>query len=409
MDKNKIGKNKKFNFISMEELQAEEAKTDSNETISEQIDIIETPVTVKGSSLDEVVESDTINEVDDKQIKELYHENVKRKIYFGFETRVAFLIITIIVLFCSACYMIVQAFSVNNNERVSYLEISDVNYEVCLLDNSCVGEGLNYTNSSIKSVNSQFRYQTKYDKKLYYDLGYEVLANFRVYDAVNKTKVNFEKEDVLVPLKELTTDGNDLDFKVSTTVDFASYNRMLYEYLANNNQYSSANVEVSLYINEFNEMRKVSSVTIPLGVDSLGISKGNTYNGNKFVLVKSDSWNEYNTVCAIFATLLFIMMLIILFRTTKLVAKVTKKKNTYYDKLNSILTDYDRLIVIARDGYESNIKKKIIKVNSFEELLEARDVLEKPIIYSPVNDIKCEFIVEDDEKLYKYVLKEADL
>ena len=89
--------------------------------------------------------------------------------------------------------------------------------------------------------------------------------------------------------------------------------------------------------------------------------------------------------------------------------KVTRKKNKYQDKLNEIFREYDRLIVIARDGYVSNIKKKIIKVNTFEELLDARDILEKPIIFSKINDIKCEFIVEDDDKLYKYVLKEVDL
>ena len=89
--------------------------------------------------------------------------------------------------------------------------------------------------------------------------------------------------------------------------------------------------------------------------------------------------------------------------------KVTTSRNKYQTLLTQILREYDRIIVIARDGYESNVKKKVIKVANFDELLDARDTLEKPIIYSRVNDVKSEFIVEDDEKLFKFILKESDL
>ena len=48
-------------------------------------------------------------------------------------------------------------------------------------------------------------------------------------------------------------------------------------------------------------------------------------------------------------------------------------------------------------------------MESFEELVAAHETLKKPIIFSKVNDVKCEFIVEDTKTLYKYILKEADL
>ena len=88
---------------------------------------------------------------------------------------------------------------------------------------------------------------------------------------------------------------------------------------------------------------------------------------------------------------------------------VTNSKSSYEQKLSQILRDYDRLIVIARNGYVSADEKQIVKVESFEELLDARETLQKPIIYYKVNDVKSEFMVEDDDKLYKFVLKEADL
>ena len=103
-----------------------------------------------------------------------------------------------------------------------------------------------------------------------------------------------------------------------------------------------------------------------------------------------------------------LVALLILFRLTKLVLKVTTKRNEYQTKLAYILREYDRLIVIARNGFVTTREKSITKVENFDELMDARNTLNKPIIYCKINDIKSEFIVEDDERIYKYVMKESD-
>ena len=90
------------------------------------------------------------------------------------------------------------------------------------------------------------------------------------------------------------------------------------------------------------------------------------------------------------------------------VCKSITKKNKYQTELLNILRDFDREIVIARNGYESNIIKNVVKVDSFKELLDAKENLGKPIIYSKVNSVKSEFIVEDECTLYKFIMKEAD-
>ena len=92
-----------------------------------------------------------------------------------------------------------------------------------------------------------------------------------------------------------------------------------------------------------------------------------------------------------------------------MVRKVSVEHSIYREKLLKILREYDRIIVIARGGYESNLEREVVKVDSFDELLEVKKSLQKPIIYSKVNDVKSEFIVEDEDKLYKYTLKEADV
>ena len=96
-------------------------------------------------------------------------------------------------------------------------------------------------------------------------------------------------------------------------------------------------------------------------------------------------------------------------RVTRLVMRVTNNRSKYQQKLMQILRDYDRIIVIARDGYETNKMREVVKVKDFDELLDVKDNLNKPIIFSKVSEVKCEFIVEDEEKLYKYVLKDEDV
>ena len=85
-----------------------------------------------------------------------------------------------------------------------------------------------------------------------------------------------------------------------------------------------------------------------------------------------------------------------------------KDMSKYYKELNSLMKEYDKYIVMARDGFIPDGNKKTVKVDSFKELMDAREALNKPIIYSKVNDIKCEFIIEDIEIVYKYTMKESD-
>ena len=63
---------------------------------------------------------------------------------------------------------------------------------------------------------------------------------------------------------------------------------------------------------------------------------------------------------------------------------------------------------MTKNDLEIDENKTILKVSSFKELLDARNTLNKPIIYNKINNIKSEFIVEDESVIYKYVMKEAD-
>ncbi len=343
------------------------------------------------------------------------HKSVSslKKPYFSFEVRVFFMILGILLMIITSCYMIYKALKYGGSETVTYNEVSKSNYKVCLKKNdvyqqSCLEEGMQYVSSLVNNVSTAFQYDVNFSSDIHYDLSYHIDALMRIYDQNDTSKVLYKKEDLLLEKTSLAGDTDKIHIDTSANIDFTEYSKIVEDYKNRYSIKSTATLDIILYLDEPTEVRKISSISIPLGESTFSIGKYNLNNTNQSVKISVNQWNEYTAFYGIVATVLLLLSMILIFKTARLVLKVTNNRNQYQSKLSQILREYDRIIVVARDGYESNIPKKIIKVANFDDLLDARDALEKPIIYSKVNSIKSEFIVEDDEKLYKYVIKESD-
>ena len=88
--------------------------------------------------------------------------------------------------------------------------------------------------------------------------------------------------------------------------------------------------------------------------------------------------------------------------------KAFYRKDRYTKEVKKLLRVYDDDIVIARNGFVSLENKRVVKVSEFKELLDAKNILKKPIVYVRVNDIKSKFIVEDADCIYEYTIKDLD-
>ena len=86
-----------------------------------------------------------------------------------------------------------------------------------------------------------------------------------------------------------------------------------------------------------------------------------------------------------------------------------KKKNKYDKYLSKILKEYDRLIV-ETSTYPKIEDYHLLKINSFDELLDVRDNLRLPIMYYSVTPHqKAHFYILQEKNLYVYTLKLVDL
>lgn len=383
----KKGKNK-FNFTTLDELN----------NIKSENKVVDVSKEISDSKLANNLEIDNT----------LYNNSFKKRLYFSFETRVTVLIGIILFLFFGICYFSVQAMKVTVDKEIHYTENSDVRYEVCLKDKSdCLGENLNYNSNLIDSLRLHFNYLSTYDKKWSLKTDYKIVSILNIYDAYGKSIYN-DEDDILT---DSTSMNNRKTFKkeFNTTIDYNKYNDSFIEYCSNHDGVYTGALEVVLYVFQGNEGLKSASLSVPLNNNNFSISKGITDKKSEVLYIRGNKWNKYNSLCAIIASVLTVMLFIVLLRTVYLVKKVVGKKDKYQEKIQEIIGKYNNIIVTTRDGYKSNVKRREIKINSFEELLKISETLEKAIIYSKVNDVKSEFIVEDIDKLYKYVLKEVDL
>jgi len=346
--------------------------------------------------------------------KEAADNSIRNKIYISFEERVAISILIVVVLFLSSCFLIFKAVTFSRPQKVSYKESSAIKYSVCLNNNdfynqSCISENMKYISELTNNIDTTFKYNVSFSEDVEYDLSYHVVGVTRINDGINPEQTLYENEEILVEKTNLSNTKNSIDIESNVLIDYKKFNGYVTEYKARYALNAVATLEVILYLDEPQETRKVASLVIPLNENTFFINKNVIPKKNKVVEIDGKMWNEHTIICTVFALISIVIALVILFKTTSLVLKVTSKRNKYQNMLNQILTEYDSMIVIARNGYVSAVEKQVIKVDSFKELLDAKENLGKPIIYSKINNVKSEFIVEDIEVLYKFILKEADL
>ena len=374
----------------------------------------ETPKKVEITPVEKIAAEANIPESEPVVSEEERVARLKKKLHFSFEARVTIMVVCILLLFLGACLLIIETIRSGKNEVVYYDEVSNTSYSVCLFPNEtyhqeCLEEDMEYLSELTNTIGVYFQYNVKLSTDISYDLAYHISAITKIYDASDSSKVLYRTEEILVDKTNFDNVDSQISIDTDVTLDYQNYNRIVRDYQARYALNSAAEVEAILYLDEATETRKIASIIIPLGQDTYHIQKDIITNKNQKVEIDGDFWNRYNTTCAIIASILILISLFLLYQTARLVLKVTTNHNKYQQKLSQILRDYDRIIVIARNGYESNVERQVVKVESFEELLDAQETLQKPIIYSRINDVKSEFIVEDEETLYKYVLKESNL
>ena len=296
-------------------------------------------------------------------------------------------------------------------KEIVYQENGSVNYKVYLSDKKYynkeyLDEGMQYISGIIDYIDLNYRYKINFDKKDEYNVSTKVVADVKIVDSDNNDKIIFEKKETL---KDTTTKVSDININDEIKLDYKKYNALTNEFKTNYG--ISANCKLYLdYIISYdgvqNKLGKAPitiKVMIPLSEQMVNITKDPNISNNSSIIIES-SGNVIMFVLALAFVLLTVVTLAAFFVTLK---NRIDSESKYERFVKKILRDNDSYITIAKE-YNVDKTKNIIKIDSFKELMDVRNNIEKPIVYTELDNDNSVFSIMDNE-IYEYRVSRGEM
>lgn len=360
----------------------------------------------------------------DKKVNNYLH-NIN--IYFGYSGRLIVSSVCLLLLFVVSILSVLNMYVVSEESYFNYSEQSNVDYKVYLKDNNFYEEDylekdMLYVASLIDYINVDFLYNFSSEKNVDVNFKYNVYAKLVITD-FNNQNIFYEKKFPLIDNKNITlNEGSYQKIVESLKINYDYYNK-----IANNfkNSYGlSTKSNLIIYFNIDKNLDKDTKalmenpnnyvyLEIPLSEKAVDISlKYKDINDTSKIILTKDNGVKINAWYVLLALVSILALLIIFVKIVKYISYLFVRKSAYDTYLNKILDEYDRLIVKTVTSPLKILKDEssLIKVDSFEELLDVRDNLKKPIMYYVItNHIKCQFYINDGDKVYITTVKAVDL
>ena len=349
-------------------------------------------------------------------------EKKSKGIYFGFFGRFLVNLLLLIIAIVIFSYSLLMSIGLTREEVIDYKVSSNIDYKVYLkpndfYDTPYLGKGMAYVSSLIDKINVNYNYRFNVSRKSNIDFDYKVIARLVIANKSN-SNIFFDKEYKLADLKtEKMENGTIHLIDKETSVNYSYYNNLANKFRSKYAVDTNSYLEVYLLVNEKNSENndyKLNNnskaiLTIPLSMQEINISLNEAdINENNHVLANSKLVVK-DTRNVIISAILLVIVFVLIIRFIKKILLLTSRRSIYDVYVNKILRGYDRIIVNIKSV--PNFKKyNVIKVESFQELVDVRDNFKSPINYYVVSDHqKSEFFVVNNNDVYKYVVKAVDL
>ena len=333
------------------------------------------------------------------------------------------LIISAAILLVSAFFLLYRYFTLSMPHYVNYTEDSNLNYKVIYKDNNFFNDGMQTSNnkyiaSLIDYVKADFKYSISFlEKNINYSYKYKIVANVKVLDNEDKEKI-YEENDVIFESNMLTGSGT-TNINQSVDIDYNKYNDLINNF---KNTYSlkdaDSKLNVSMYIelnsygnNDIEEVNKkaVVSLSMPLTKRTTGIDLSNelTKSADRKILIKSSA--NYTRLLAIgvveiVLSLIEICIMVFYCKRTRTI------KNIYEREIKKLQNTYSGYIQKINSRYEIGAGQ-VIKVESFNDMLEIKDTLKTPILMleNEAKDGTFFIIPAANGIIYAYALRVVDI
>lgn len=326
-----------------------------------------------------------------------------------------FFLIVFVTLLCLV--FVYYGVSSRKASNVTFKEKGAPDYQVYLKENDYYQEpylekGMSYVASLIDYVKIDFDYNLNSSKPSDIDYKYRIDAELIITERGNENAVLYRENIKLKDEVSNTAKTNSL-IDESINIKYDDYNAKVNSFKQNYALSVSSKLVVTMHIdakatsNEISQSEYTSAhdltVSIPLSEQTIEIKFDSTdINETKEIL----EYSNFNPINYIYLAVGIILGIVALILVVKLIRYFYRKRqgDSEYAKLrNKILREYDRLIVETKAIKDQKNYRSEIIVNSFDELLDARDNLELPILfYEDYNQKSSTFMVIDGSHVYKY-------
>lgn len=308
---------------------------------------------------------------------------------------------------------------------VHYTDKSNLDYNVYLKQNDFYSKPFlpkdkNYISTLIDYIDADFKYNFKTTDEFDLEYSYYMKADILVNNQEGKNI--FKQEETIIPKKSFKdVKNNEFSIKENAKLDYGKYNRLASSFVNSFDISADSKVIVSLYVDivgkhaefdkELND-KAVISLEIPLTNKTVDITMNYDLSNNVDEIFQYKSTIISNPFLFGFAIILALLDIAGIIAVIIHVKRNRTCKTIYAQKLKRILRDYDRYISetnnFKRNEMEDDIRTEYVK--SFEDIINIRDSIEKPILYHEEKPgERAVFYIFDDKVVYIYVMRAYDL
>ncbi len=330
-----------------------------------------------------------------------------------------------IVLICSLAFFFLY-YSKTKNYYVSYNEKSNLDYKVYLKENEFFEEEYlekndQYIANLINYIKADFSYRLDIeDRDVDYQYQYYIEAFVNVLDNSTRNTL-LSKKYSLIDKKTLYSKGKSfVEINENIDIDYNYYNDLIRKFI---NVYdlneTTSTLEINMYVKvlgncediEDAEMNNVISLSIPLTTKTIAIDMNyNVLDDDAENVMICNNKSATIIIYLIIGIVTLIMGVILTTMALRFSIKSRTAESIYHRELRKILNSYKSYIQKINNEFDLE-GYKVLKVDSFTDMLEIRDTIQEPILMvENDNNTGVYFIIPSKTKiLCTYSIKVADI
>ena len=337
--------------------------------------------------------------------------------------RICALVFIIIILAVISIYSLVLHVKNNGEQVVKYDEESTLDYKVYLKENDFfadkyLGKDKQYIANLIDYIDATFNYDLTFkNNSNSYDYSYKIEAEVNVVNPDNNNSI-YRTSELLVPTKKGTGHGHKTTtISEKLKIDYNKYNDLISKFIETYDlSHLDSNLSINMYVdfdgdcggNQKENQKSVIRLVIPLTTKTIAIDMSSDVTNNSDSFIKCGKSKDYLYI--IFSLITGGVAIGLIVELKKYMDETKSPIDVYNSKLKKIMRNYGSFIQRINSNYDMS-KSQILKVETFDDMLEIRDTLQAPILMLENKDKYGVFFIIPTayNVLYTYALRVDDI